>query len=302
MWFKNLKFYRITSPLELDEDKLQDDLKEFGFRPCGSQEQATQGWTSPFSKGDALFHSAGNNIWLNLKKQERLLPSSVVNAQLAEKVATIEADTGAAVGKKAKQDLKQEIIHQLLPKAFTKDSFTQGFISVANNLVVVDAGSDGKAEFFLAHLRKAIGSLPVVPLARRSLSAEFTAWLTEGNVPSAFSILEEAELRLPQDEGGIVRCKNQDLTSDEIQSHLDAGKVVMKIAVEWDETLSAILQEDLTVKRLKFTDMIREKNDDIPKEEQLAKMDADFSLMAGEVVRLANSLTELFELDEEQRF
>ncbi|WP_416305502.1 recombination-associated protein RdgC [Neptunicella sp. SCSIO 80796] len=299
MWFKNLKFYQLTQPIELDDQLLQDKLQEFVFRPCGSQELATQGWSEPLRQGDALSHTAGGNIWLSLKKQERLLPASVINAQLADKVASIEAETGAPVGKKAQQDLKQEIIHRLLPQAFTKDSYTHGFISIKDSLVVIDAASDGKAEFFLAHLRKAIGSLPVVPLARRSLSAELTRWLNEP-LPAGIVLLEEAELRQPEDEGGIVRCKNQDLGSEEIQSHLEAGKLVMKVAIEWDETLTAIIQEDLTIKRVKFSDVMREQNDDIPKDQQLARIDADFSLMAGETVRFANALRTIFALDDEQ--
>ncbi|WP_438864120.1 recombination-associated protein RdgC [Neptunicella sp.] len=299
MWFKNLKFYQITQPIELDDQLLQDKLSEFVFRPCGSQEQATQGWSVPLRQGDALSHTAAGNILLSLKKQERLLPASVINAKLADKVTQIEADTGAPVGKKAQQDLKQEIIHSLLPQAFTKDSYTQGFISIKDNLVVIDAASDGKAEFFLAHLRKAIGSLPVVPLARHSLSAELTSWLTEP-LPTGIVLLEEAELRQPEDEGGIVRCKNQDLGSEEIQSHLEAGKLVVKLAVEWDETLTAIIQDDLTIKRLKFCDVIREQNEDIPKDEMLARMDADFSLMSAEAVRFANALRTIFALEQDQ--
>ena len=128
MWFKNIKAYQLTQPLSLDDDSLQTALLTQPFRPCGNQDLATMGFCSPFSiaqkaQGNAmLFHRSGNRIWVTLKKQERLLPSAVVNAELAEKVVAIEADTGSPVGKKQQQDLKQEIIHTLLPRAFTKNS------------------------------------------------------------------------------------------------------------------------------------------------------------------------------------
>lgn len=299
MWFKNLKLYTLTETLSLDEEKLQEQLSEFSFRPCGSQDLATMGWASPINSGDYLLHSANKCIWLCLKKQERLLPSSVINAELASKVEKIEAETGAPVGKKAQQDMKQEIMHRLLPQAFTKDSFTHGFISVEDNLVIVDAGSDGKAEAFLAMLRKAIGSLPALPMARRSLEADLTLWIKDEKYPKEVELLEEAEFRMPGDEGGIIRCKDQNLHTDEIKIHLDAGKLVQKVAIEWDETLSAIIQEDLTIKRLKFMDVIKEQNDDIPKDQQMAKLDADFALMSGEVVRFAKYLNDTFSLSEQ---
>ncbi|MDU0354253.1 recombination-associated protein RdgC [Paraglaciecola aquimarina] len=301
MWFKNLKLYTLTQSVDITEQDLEAKLAEFKFRPCGSQELATMGWGSPFNQGETLIHVTAGRVWLTLKKQERILPAAVVNAELADKVALIEAETGSPVGKKAQQDIKQEIIQRLLPQAFTKNSFTHGFISWKDNLVVVDAAADGKAEAFLAMLRKAIGSLPVMPMARQSVQAELTAWLQDDATPSDISILEEAELKALEDEGAIIRCKNQDLFSEEIANHLAAGKSVQKIAFEWNETLQAIIQEDLSIKRLKFTDVIVEQNDDIPKDQQLARLDANFALMSGEVVKFAERLKVIFQLDNEEQ-
>lgn len=299
MWFKNLKIYSLTQTLDIAEDDLQAKLSELPFRPCGQQDTATAGWTSPLGQGDLLYHAADGKILLSLKKQERLLPSSVVNAELAEKVEQIENETGSPVGKKARQDMKQEIIHRLLPQAFTKNSFTFGFVSAKDNLVIVDASSDGKAETFLATLRKCLGSLPVVPMARRSIQADLTIWLKGQGVPSELELLQEAELKSTGEDDSIVRCKNQDLSADEITNHIDAGKLVQKVAVQWDETLSALVQEELSIKRLKFSDVIAEQNDDIPKDQQAARLDADFALMSAEVIRFAKWLESTFKLNED---
>lgn len=300
MWFKNLKLYSLTQTLDITEQDLEDKLAEFSFRPCGSQDIATMGFSSPFNNGKTLLHATAGRIWITLKKQERILPAAVINAELAEKVAQIEAETGSSVGKKAQQDMKQEIMHRLLPQAFTKNSFTHGFISTKDNLVVVDASADGKAEAFLAMLRKAMGSLPVVPLARQSVQAHLTAWVQGKDKPEDIVILEEAELKALEEDGAILRCKNQDLGSEEILNHIESGKVVQKLAIEWNETLTALIQEDLTIKRLKFSDVVQEQNADIPKDDMLARMDANFALMSGEVVRFADRLKILFELESDQ--
>ena len=172
MWFKNAKAYQITQPLSLNDDDLERVLSAHAFRPCGSQDLATMGFASPFSqagKQGTMCHVVQQRYWITLKKQEKILPSAVVNGELEEMVAKIEAETGAPVGKKAKSDLKQEIQTRLLPQAFTKNSYTHGFISLPDNLVVVDASSDGKAEAFLAMVRKAIGSLPVALFVMASI-------------------------------------------------------------------------------------------------------------------------------------
>ena len=299
MWFKNIKSYSITESLNTNPEEISQKLADHAFRHCGKQELASMGWVSPLEGGADLVHAADNKVWLTLKKQERLLPASVVNAELEEKVAHIEAETGAPLGKKAKQDLKQEIVHRLLPQAFTKNSYLNGMVDLNENLVLVDASADGKAEIFLAMLRKALGSLPVLPIARRSLSAELTSWIKDDSVPASVEIMDEAELKDSSEEGSIVRCKNQDLGAEEIINHIEAGKMVTKIAFKWDETLSAIIQDDCTVKRIKFTDVLKEQNDDIPKDQKAARLDADFALMSAELVRLVKFITETFALDEE---
>ena len=114
-----------------------------------------------------------------------------------------------------------------------------------------------------------------------------------------FELLEEAELQHPGEQASVVKCKNQDLHAEEILLHIEAGKEVQKIAVNWDESLSMLLQEDAAIKRLKFADTIKDQNDDIPKEEKLARMDADFVLMAGEINRLALAIKSIFDFERE---
>jgi recombination associated protein RdgC len=298
MWFKNLKLYQLTSNIELSDDELQTQLDSMSFRPCGSQDLATMGWTSPFRNSDMLFHKTDNRIWLVLKKQERILPASVVNNELADKVAQIEKETGSPVPKKQQSDLKQEIVHRLLPQAFTKNGTTHGFISLKDNLVAVDASSDGAAEAFLACVRKCIGSLPVVPFAKNSKQEVLTSWVLQ-DAPKDVELLDEAEFKSPSEDGATIRCKSQDLDAEEMLAHLQTGMLVQKIAIQWQDRLTCILGEDLSVKRLKFTDVVKEQNEDIPKEEINAKLDADFTLMSAEVVELSKALKEIFEIEDE---
>ena len=300
MWFKNIKAYQITQPLSLDDDDLERVLSEQAFRPCKSQDLATMGFASPFSqagKQGTMFQRVGQRYWLTVKKQEKLLPAAVINAELDDMVAKIEMETGSPVGKKAKADLKQEIQTRLLPQAFTKNTYTHGFISLEDNLVAVDASADGKAEAFLALVRKAIGSLPVVPLARHSLQSELTHWLTD-SAPDGIALLEEAEFKSTDDAGSIIRCKNQPLDSDEITIHLDAGKLVQKVAFEYQDTLTAVIAEDGSLKRLKFTDRLKEETEDIPKDQIEARLDAEFALMSAELCTLLNFLRETLNLND----
>ena len=160
MWFKNLQIYRFTRPFDLTVDQLETQLEACAFTPCGSQDISRFGWVKPLGKfGSTLTHSASSHILLCARKEEKMLPGTVVKEMLAEKVEAIEFEQGRALKKKEKEALKEEIMHTLLPRAFSRTSQTFAWISPTDNLMVVDAGSAKKADDLLALLRKSIGSL-----------------------------------------------------------------------------------------------------------------------------------------------
>ncbi|MDP1092476.1 recombination-associated protein RdgC, partial [Klebsiella pneumoniae] len=74
----------------------------------------------------APFVEVVDGHWLiKLKREQRLLPSSVVQERVDELCEHIEETTGRKPGKKAKKDLKEQAQHELLPRAFTQTSATQ---------------------------------------------------------------------------------------------------------------------------------------------------------------------------------
>ena len=195
--------------------------------------------------------------------------------------------------KTEKQALKDDVIAMLLPRAFSKTQQTAIWIDSETNLIYVDAASSKRAEDTLALLRKSLGSLPVVPLAfANEPTTVMTDWIAQDNLPEYLTALEEAELKAPDD--AVIRCKNHPLDSEEILSHLQKGKLVTKLALNWDEHLSFVLNDDGSLKRLKFADQIREKNDDILKEDYSQRFDADFVLMTGELAKLTENLIDDF--------
>ncbi len=293
---KNAKIYTLTQPLTITSEILEHFLGKYEFRHCGAQDLATMGFARCI--GGLFAHVAKGMFTIRIQKEEKLLPGSVVNQELEEMVERIEMETGAPVGKKAKADIKQEIITKLLPQAFTNRKSTYGTIIPESNLVIVHASSDSQAEAWLAMVRKAIGSLPVVPFARRSIQSELTHWVTD-TTPDTINLLEEAELKATDDTGGLVRVKNQALDTDEVINHLDAGKLVQKVALEYDEAFTAVLCEDGSIKRIKLHDRVLEENDDIPKDQVEARFDADVYLYVSTLLDFIKLIDSEFQLTEE---
>ncbi|MCJ8318519.1 MAG: recombination-associated protein RdgC [Colwellia sp.] len=298
MWFKNLYIFAFTKPFKWSEQELEEHLSEHLFTPCGSTEQSHFGWVNALGKhGETAVHSGNGNFLLCARKEEKILPAPVIKDMVEAKIALLETEQSRTATKKEREQFKEDIIFELLPRAFSRISDTQAYISPENNTIVINTSSRGKAEDFLALLRKVLGTLPVTSFTPDTAPDEtMTEWLTEHNLGSQFQLGMEAEFNALGDDGAIVRVKNQDLGSDEIKSHLDADKYVVKLALEWDESLSFILCDDLAIKRLKFFDVIQDQNEDIDGDDVIARLDADFILMAGELNRFITSLLAEFSL------
>lgn len=282
MWFRNLLVYRLTQDLQLDAEKLEAALASKPARPCASQELFTYGFVAPLGKGaDApLLHASQNFLLIAARKEERILPGSVVREALQEKIDEIEEQQMRKVYKKERDQLKDEIVQTLLPRAFIRRQRTLAAIAPEQGLILVDASSPKRAEDLLSTLREALGSLPVRPLSvKLAPTATFTDWMKNQQASNGLVLLDECELRDTHEDGGIVRCKRQDLGSDEVQNHLAAGKLVTKLSLAWADKLSLLIDDKLALKRLRFEDLLQEQAEQDGGDDALAQQDASFTLM-----------------------
>lgn len=293
MWFKNLRLYRLTEAWTHTSEELNTALASHCFNPCGSLDPVRYGFIEPLGRhGSEFIHVTNGYIMICAKKQEKILPSSVINEHLEEKALAISEAESRSVGRKEKQTLKDEIIFSLLPKAFSKSSLDFAYIAPNEKLIVVNSSSAKRAEDLLSKLREALGSLRCIPVTAKHVPTQaMTQWMQTGEAPHQFILGEECELQGGKD-GRIIRCKKQDLTADEIRNHLTSGMFANKIALTWKETIHCIIDDQLAVKRLKFDDVIAEKANERNPESKAEQFDADFAIMTGELKNFIAALLE----------
>ena len=286
MFFRNLTFFRF--PTSHDFSQLDELLPEAALRPVGPLELNSTGFIPPFGRGEeALSHRVGNAIWLAVGSENKILPGSVVNDLLAQKVAEIEEKEGRKLGGKARKRLKDDLLHELLPRAFVKSSRTDALLDLEHGFLAVDSSSRKTAETVASEIRRALGSFPAIPLnAEVAPRGVLTAWIAGEPLPEGMSLGEECELKDAMDGGAVVKAQNQELISDEIAKHLEAGKQVTKLALNLDDHLSFVLGEDLIVRKLKFLEGAVDQLESTERDDLRAELDARFALMAGEARRL----------------
>ena len=202
-------------------------------------------------------------------------------------MAELEEREGRKLGGRARKRLKDDLLHELLPRAFVKSSRTDALLDLEHGFLAVDSSSRKSAEAVASEIRRALGSFPAIPpnaeVAPRSI---LTGWIAGEPMPDGLTLGEECELKDAMDGGAVVKAQHQELLSDEIAKHLEAGKQVTRLALTLDDHLSFVLGEDLVVRKLKFLEGAVDQLESTERDDLRAELDARFALLAGEARRL----------------
>ena len=296
MWFKSLTAFRMVEPFPFSAETLAERLESRAFQPCPSHQPSAAGWAPPLGrKAVELVHVVAGRLLVRLRTEERVLPATVVQQTLAERVAVIEEQQGRSVRRREKQVLRERLVEELLPRALTRCRDGYAYVDPAAGWLVVDSASPRGVEEITGFLRKTMDTLAIAPPeVKRPVATVMTAWLAEGRAPVDFVLGDVCELREASETGGVVRCRGQDLTGDEIRGHLEAGKQVTQLGLIWNERVAFVLDEALVVRRLRFLDVVRETVREGGTDSPEAIHDAEFALMTGELALLLPRLLELF--------
>ncbi|MEO8104043.1 MAG: recombination-associated protein RdgC, partial [Betaproteobacteria bacterium] len=136
MWFRNLQVYRCPAPWNISASSLEEQLGRNVFRAATGYEMQTQGWASPRDDG-GLVHAVHGQMLISLCTEKKLLPASVIKEVTREKAIEAEERQGFKPGRKQLRDLKEQVIDELLPRAFSVRRRTGIWIDPANGWLVI---------------------------------------------------------------------------------------------------------------------------------------------------------------------
>lgn len=291
MWFKNLQMYRLPAPYALTADELATALLPQAFVPASSNELLRQGWKAPRGDGQPLVHAVNGQFLLTLATQKKVLPSKAVNELVEQKARALEEEQGFPPGKKARKELKERAIDELLPRALSVTNHVRAWIDPINGWLVVDSGSPTKADDVIKFLLKAVDKMPLESLrVQRSPVAMMTGWLESDESPFNFTIDQDATLRAAGESKAQIGYKRHTLNVDDMRRHIADNKQCVRLAMTWNSRISFVLTEQLSIKSVKPLDVIKENDTAIRND--VERFDNDFALMTGEFAKLLADLVE----------
>jgi recombination associated protein RdgC len=295
--FRNLMMFRFPPSTSDLLPRLAYSTEPLMLRTPGPLEFATRGFVPVI--GDEFVVKAGNCLLFAVGTEERLLPASVISVALTERIKKICQEEDRRVGGKERKRLREEVVTDLLPRAFVERKSTRAYVDLASGWLVIDTTSRGVAEGVVSQVREALGRFPAVsPAPEESPRAVMTDWLAPRGaaMPADFSLGSECELRLPGEDGAKWKGTFVDLEGDEVGEHLGAGMMACALGLEFDDRLGFVLTEELSIRKFKMFDVVLDTLDSEHYETGLAELQARLALLAGELSRLQERLSGIFGL------
>ncbi len=278
MWFKNVQIFQFNKATP-DQAELSSALEKRLFTPCSKLQPHTLGFVPALPEAKEMVHRDQDFLLLSIKRQERLLPASVIKEFLDDKVSEIQQEQDRKVGRKEKADLKEQLIFELLPQAFTRSSLIQLVIDREQGLLLVASASQSRGEEALKLLREVLGSLDISPLSSCYDVSGFLRQCFLGEHESSFLQQLEFELKQPGEEEAVLKHRNHGLSNEEIKERLSEGWQVSKLALNYMAQIAFVLDQQGQLKRLKYLDM-GEDNLDQTGSHPAAKAAHEFALWA----------------------
>ena len=296
MWIKNLIVLLADEPLSFSVAELEENLDQHRCQPCGSQSLRTDGFVPPIKGHDAMAYEVDGFILLTHQETTRLLPGPVIKEMLDEKVEQIQQEEGRKVGRKEKAEMKEQIVFELMPRAFTQSRRINLLIDKERQRLLVDSASASRAEEAVAALRKALGSLPVAyPAPTSAPHTSFSNWLRDtALIPDGFTLGDRGDLKGTKDEGAAVKFTGVDLVQEENLAYLETGMVATRINLCWQDSLELDVNDKLEIKRIKALDLLQENIDALDADDAMEELQARISLQGKALRDALDCLLEYF--------
>jgi recombination associated protein RdgC len=289
--FKSAFIYKIEQWAQPEWAEVTARLEGEHFVACSASQTASMGWVAPRGKKQgALLESVAQQWILKLCTETKAVPASAIKVRLDEQLDLIEKQTGRRPKGQQTKEVKEDVVNELLPRAFPKRSATLVWVAPGAGLVWVGTASTTKADAVVTRLIDVLGGGLMLKQVQtqHSPTMAMAEWLTSREAPSGFSVDRECELKQPDSEKAAVRYARHTLDIDEVGEHVKQGKLPTQLALTWRGRVSFVLTDTLALKKIKLLDVVLEGASVTQSADD--GFDADVALTAGELGPLVADL------------
>lgn len=290
MWLKQFQIFHYTFDFE---SEFQPHLEEQALTPCPAHARMTFGWKQ--FPNQELFQSIHGYHLCLFGKEERILPPMVIQNLLEQKILELSQQRGYPVKRHEKQQLKQDIEFNLLPKAFCVQKKQIILFDQKQKRLFIESTSPQQIDMILSLIHKTLGqNLQITPLATEiELMGLWLKWLDQPKtLPHFLSFADRMQWVDGENQRKQVKLQGYDWEQDSTQEWLGKGLIPQELSFTWRDTLQFTLSPSLVFKRITALPSLQEELE-ANKEMNDADDLSDLLILGHTLQRLIDDLTSI---------
>lgn len=153
------------------------------FTTLGDHQRVSSGFVNVIPDQDARVLKVPGGWAICLREDSKAVPASEVNKAAAEKAQAIFDACGRKPGKKEMKEIKADVIHDLLPRAFARQKMTYILYSERTGRLFVSTSSQKSADLVMTRLVECLESLKTATVyvsePKMGLTARLKNWFDD---------------------------------------------------------------------------------------------------------------------------
>ena len=239
------------------------DLVHFEFTSVGNHHLQHVGFVKNVD-GDFVTTNSNGDRLLTYRSQQKKVNKAEVLRRLAVKIEVKEEEMGRKLKKGEKDALTQAIIEAIIPETFPdapKDAILMLTRVSETDVLIVGGGSWKAAEDMTALLRKASGSLPIVPMDCNILPDELMTEMVDkrkDKVLHKYTLGEK--IAMVDGNGYDIKLGKGSVYDAPVEAHLEEGATVTQLELIYDGIISFTMTDKFEFKSVKVSNDLAEFN------------------------------------------
>ena len=272
MWLKQFQAFQISFDFEKD---LAPHLEEHHLKACPPHVRASFGWKTV--KDNAYSLSIHGYSICFFGKEERMLPVSVIGNTVEEKIRTLTESRGYPLKRHERQQIKQDVEFDLLPKAFCIQKKWAVIFDAKRSRMYIQATSNQQIEMICALIHKSVPhSVDIQPIdARDDINVVWQRWLAHPEqMPHHLRLADRIQWIDSENTQKQIKCQGYDWEEDFADTWLNQGYIPQELSFIWRDLIQFNLNEKLSFKRVTALPELQEQIDanDIEAEDELTNL------------------------------
>ena len=245
---KQLQFFALPESWEPTAD-LESALDPHRIQPILACESIRTGFDS-LPVVDTLTHTGMGATLFGVAADRKRVPAQVVKREIARRTENI-TRTGRKLGKKDRDALKDDVLADLMARAFVTRSTVLGYFDTSLKMLVIGTASESAAERAILALRAAFGSLPVEAIGSPMQAGVIRNRIARGAAVGEFRAGASVDL-VDAVEGGTAKLRKYDIPGPEVEACIEDGSLVSAIELTHADRVTFVLDSKCRITRLRM--------------------------------------------------